>query len=189
MTRAPIRHPAHECARDGGPVGRSVLLSLRDHVRVGENLSRKGDPVAKSAFQNPAYVWELRAWYRASGIAAPLKIEPRYTTGEVKLTLPSLVLLQALLDHPKATAPSIEAWARSARALSVGHLRCGTESTVRKAMHAVHPCWVVRKRVGRSITVRLTKRGMAIVRREVPARVIGRGAYESLRAFRQTSAG
>jgi hypothetical protein len=143
----------------------------------------------KSASSYSHSAWELRWRYRRIGRAAPLSTEPRYTTGEVKITLARLILLQALLDHPKATAPSLKAWYRSARALSVGYTGRGTLSTVFVVSQKIEPCWVVRKRVGRCITVRLTNRGLAILRREVPARVVGHGPYVSLREFRPSARG
>ncbi len=106
--------------------------------------------------------------------------EPRYTTGEVMITHSALVLLNALLDFPDCTAPSIDAWSRAATALGTGHRIVYGEGNVRKAMRRLNGYWVTRRRFGRYVMVQLSPRGKEIVNRTVPVRVIGRGPYVSL---------
>jgi len=111
------------------------------------------------------------------------KFERRYKTGEVMITHTALVLLQALLDFPDATAPSVDAWERAARALSRGLRFNNAEHGPRKAMRRISPDWVTRGKFGRYVVVKLSPRGKEIVHRLVPVRVIGIGPYVSLAAL------
>lgn len=121
-----------------------------------------------------------RARYRAAGRAAPLTLEPRYRTGEVKITLASLVMLEALREFPRYTAPSLAAWYRSMTWLRVEYLHDRYPPGGRELADCANPCWVVQKRVGHRVTARLTKRGLAILERRVPTRVVGLGPHTSL---------
>ena len=106
--------------------------------------------------------------------------ERLYKTGEVMITHSALLLLNALQDFPRCTAPSINAWARAAKALGTGHRIVHGEGNVRKAMRRLSGYWVIRRRFGRYVMVELSPRGKEIVNRTVPVRVIGRGPYISL---------
>lgn len=153
-------------------------------MRVGVNLSRKGDPMTQHAYWKSPAARDLRARCLREGTIAPLETEPRYMSGEVMLTLPSVLLLQALADFPRAMAPSVREWVSAARTLGLGHMGHANFHSMLCAAHNVHPCWVVRRRVGRRVVVQLTRRGRAIINRQVASRVVGRGPYTSLQALR-----
>lgn len=106
--------------------------------------------------------------------------ERLHETGDVLIRCGELVLLQALLDFPDYTAPSIRAWVRAAGALGVGYGLMSNEWGARRAMAGLNATWVRRQRLGRSVVVKLSSRGKAIVNKQVPVRVIGRGPYVSL---------
>jgi len=106
----------------------------------------------------------------------------RRRTGEVLLTLNTLVLLQALRDFPDAWAPSSRVWAE--RAL---HYRRraggGTVSTLLNSTRRISPVLVSRKKMGPYQAASLSPLGVALLDRVVPAWIVGRGAYTGFRAL------
>jgi hypothetical protein len=106
----------------------------------------------------------------------------RRRTGEVLLTLNTLVLLQALRDFPDTWAPSSRIWVE--RAL---HYRRraggGTESTLLNSTRRISPVLVTRKKTGPFQAAALAPLGVALLDRVVPSWIVGHGAYVGFRAL------
>lgn len=106
--------------------------------------------------------------------------EPRYKTGEVRLTHNHLALLLGLLDRPYCTAASINDWLDAAMPHAARFTHYPSTRFLRSAKKSLHSDWVSLNRRGSCIEVALTPRGRAIAERQVPARIVGRGPYTAL---------
>lgn len=106
--------------------------------------------------------------------------EPRYKSGEVRLTHNHLALLLGLLDRPDCTAASINDWLDAAMPHAARFTHYPSTRFLRSAKKSLHPDWVSFHRRGSCIEVTLTARGRAIAERQVPARIVGRGPYTAL---------
>ena len=100
--------------------------------------------------------------------------------GAVLLTHNHVVLLQALLDRPAATARSYNDWVHAALPYARVRTALPSEWCLRRAMRTVHAAWAARTRTGARIEVALTERGRAILDGQVAAHVRGRGPYRGL---------
>lgn len=110
----------------------------------------------------------------------PRTPEPRYRTGEVRLTHNQVSFLLALLELPDGRATSVREWIALALPI-VRRFRPGASYwTLARATRAVHREWVTRERAGPRVVVTLTARGRAIAERAVPARITGHGPFTGL---------
>jgi hypothetical protein len=106
----------------------------------------------------------------------------RRQSGEVLLTMNTLVLLQALRDFPDAWAPTTRLWVRRAmiyRRQTGG----GAESTLLTSARQVPSVLVARKKMGPYQAAALAPLGAALLDRVVPVWLLGRGAYTGFRAL------
>jgi len=115
----------------------------------------------------------------SSGTRGP-RPEPRYKSGEVRLSHNSIGFLLGLVARPDGRAASIKEWIEFALPF-VQRFRPGaTWWTLYHSHGCVWHEWVTRKKAGSRITVTLTPRGRAIADRTVPSRVVGRGPFIGL---------
>jgi len=106
----------------------------------------------------------------------------RRQSGEVLLTMNTLVLLQALRDFPDAWAPTTRLWVRRGM-IYRGQTGGGSESTLLKSARQVPAVLVTRKKMGPYQAAALAPLGEALLDRVVPAWILGRGAYTGFRAL------
>lgn len=102
--------------------------------------------------------------------------------GEVLLSHNHIALLHGLYDRPNGQVTSRAEWVRAA-APFIERMKGNWDVWgLRGAMLTVHSRWAAQERRGRFITATLTDRGRAIVEREVPAWIRGRGLYQGLQS-------
>lgn len=108
------------------------------------------------------------------------RLEPRYKTGEVRLSHNHVALLVGLLDRPDGRAASITDWIAAALPVAQRFYRGATWWTLYRAHESLFREWVTYMRVGSRCTVTLTPRGREIADRTVPSRITGRGPFVAL---------
>jgi hypothetical protein len=118
----------------------------------------------------------------------PYGPEPTTAGGAPLLTHNHVILLQALLDRPRATATSYKQWVRTAMPYARMLRAFPSETSVRRGIRTLNEAWATRHRHGRKIAVTLTARGHAILELRVAAHVRGYGPYRGLATLRRPRA-
>lgn len=108
------------------------------------------------------------------------RLEPRYKSGEVRLSHNHIAFLVGLLERPEGRAASITDWITAALPVAQRFYRGATWWTLYRSHGSVFGGWVVCKKLGSRITVALTPRGRAIAERTVRSRVTGYGPFVAL---------
>ncbi len=112
--------------------------------------------------------------------------EPRTVAGEVLLSHNHIALLHGLYDRPDGVAESCADLVRAAFPYLEQMRTMPSVWCLRRSLRTLHPLWASRARKGNRIVVSLEPRGRAIVERNLPARVRGRGLYRGFAALRVT---
>lgn len=110
--------------------------------------------------------------------------EPRYKSGDLKLTVNQIALLLALRTFPHGRAPSLAAWFPVALRIKARFGDARSLTALRDALVHLNRDWLTGDRRGGRWIMCLSARGADIAEGRVPVRIVGHGPWRGLQPER-----